>query len=243
MVIGYKHNGKIELKVKFNGVGTYTLTESGTVRYYDLVGQDVITNSYSLDPNDKTSELTITKWNPTSKELEATFQVTLKKTASGGASGGPETLRFTGGELKGKVTQTRKEVSWVNVEAPVIKMGKLVPGVDSLRIHLTNETGQLLLLIPFTGVSKYPYHQKLTGFFYEYEGAVWTSMYEFNPEGESEVEITSWNPDTKQIKGSFRVALKKAYVYLPDKNAVHPVTSGELLNFSGGLFEGEVKPF
>ncbi|GGK65048.1 DUF6252 family protein [Rufibacter glacialis] len=241
-VIGFKQNGRIELKVKFNGVGTYTLAQSGVVSFYELVDGKETASTYSLDANDKTSELIITKWNPATKELEATFQVTLKKAASGGASVGPESLRFTGGEVKGTATMARKGVVWKagNVKSIVLKKG--LQGADSLVIEDENAAGKIWIHLRFSGVRKYGIPQVVMVSYTELDaqGARKGSYYlnHLDPaKSEAEVTITEWNPDTKAMKGTFRFNLKKDYWGTTPPQ--EPVVE-EYLEFSGGEFKGVV---
>jgi hypothetical protein len=241
-VISYRQNGRLEMKVKFRGEGKYSFPETGTVTYFELVGNDVITNTFTVDPADKTSELIVSKWNSETKAVEATFQVTLKKTPSAANPDPKETLQFTGGEVKGTATVARKGMVWKtdNVKSIVLKKG--LNGTDSLVIEDERAGGKLWIHLRFAGVRKYEIPQvvMVTYTALDAQGARQDSYYLNYPDpakSNAEVTITEWNPDTKAMKGTFRFNLKKEYWGTTPQQ--QPIVE-EYLEFSGGEFKGAV---
>lgn len=90
----------IGMKIKFQGVGTYTLTRNQAY-YYSTVGGDVLTSEYKLVP-DATSQLIITAYDAEKKLVEGTFNLSLQKKWSSNVNFAEE-LQLTNGKFKGKV--------------------------------------------------------------------------------------------------------------------------------------------
>ena len=88
------------MKIKFQGVGQYTLTKNQAF-YYSTVGRDVIVNKYKLAPN-PVGQLEITKYDSGKKLIEGNFTLTLKKEWSY-SENNIETLTLSGGRIKGVI--------------------------------------------------------------------------------------------------------------------------------------------
>jgi hypothetical protein len=90
----------IVMKTRFQGPGTYPLTKNQGY-YYTLVGGDVLTSEYILDPT-VDGQLVVSKYDSAKKILEGSFNVLLKKKGSSPESN-PDLLVFTNGKFRGKV--------------------------------------------------------------------------------------------------------------------------------------------
>lgn len=88
------------MKIKFNGTGSYTLTNNQAY-YYSTIGGDVTSSEYKLAPN-TTGQLIISKYNSAEKIIDGTFEVTLKKVRSN-PENNIDTYNFTAGTFRGKI--------------------------------------------------------------------------------------------------------------------------------------------
>ncbi|WP_207435547.1 DUF6252 family protein [Sabulibacter ruber] len=109
-ISGYNENGRIHMGVRFSGVGTYTSPEKFTAYYSLKNSQGQVINTYYTDPKANGSTLVVTEWNPQTKAIKGTFQVTLDKKYSNGseeAAQSPKTITLTGGVFEGTATEVQ----------------------------------------------------------------------------------------------------------------------------------------
>jgi len=90
----------IVMKIKFNGTGSYSLTKDQGL-YYSTVGGDVWTSEYRLAPN-TVGEIVISKYEPTEKLIEGSFEISLKKERSN-PENNIDFYNFTQGTFKGQI--------------------------------------------------------------------------------------------------------------------------------------------
>lgn len=131
---------------------------------------------------------------------------------------------------------------WESEKAPGIWLVKgVLPGVDSLGISGHTQDGKLLMQLDFKGVGTYALPEAGYALFHNLVGGdVSTDGYYLNSDFPGAVvEITEWNPETKEIAGTFQFTLKKVYWGLPE-NATN---AKETLQFTNGEFRGKVEEF
>jgi hypothetical protein len=94
---GFRATGEQNLvfKIRFNGMGNYTL-KGGQASYYTTLGSDAITSNYKLDTT-KTNTVTITGFNMYTNIATGKFQLNFVKTAGGSAFS--NTANFTNGQF------------------------------------------------------------------------------------------------------------------------------------------------
>ena len=90
----------IVMKIKFQGLGQYTLTKNQAY-YYSTVGGDVLMSKYKLAPN-SIGQLVISKYDKDKKSIEGTFDFMLKKDWSY-LENTIDTLNLIDGNFKGKI--------------------------------------------------------------------------------------------------------------------------------------------
>ena len=90
----------IVMKIKFNGIGSYSLIKDQGY-YYSTVGGDVLTSEYKLAPN-IAGQLIISKYDPIEKLIEGNFKMSLKKQRSNPPNN-VDIYNFTQGLFKGKI--------------------------------------------------------------------------------------------------------------------------------------------
>ncbi|GAB2548173.1 hypothetical protein GCM10027189_33560 [Rufibacter soli] len=133
---------------------------------------------------------------------------------------------------------SKKSLVWKSEKAPSILLShNEVTNVDSLTVRLYNLNGQvdgkLTIQVNFKGVGKYRFSKDGMAFYYEsINGTLINDYYLSGTEDYSELRILEWNPQTRAIKGSFQFTLNKS------QNSSPP--SPEILEFTGGTFEGTV---
>ena len=88
------------MKIKFQGIGKYTLIKNQAY-YYTTVGGDVLTSKYKLAPN-SIGQLIVSKYDKDKKSIEGTFDLMLKKDWSY-SENNIDTLNLTDGNFKGKI--------------------------------------------------------------------------------------------------------------------------------------------
>ncbi|RNI29645.1 hypothetical protein EFA69_08790 [Rufibacter immobilis] len=239
-LVAFRQGGKLEMKVRFKGQGKYILSEVGTVNYYKMGGgdEDEVKSTYSVDANDRISELDISKWDAETKAIEGLLQIRLKKAPASGTAYKQENIDFTGELLKGTAvvkkpsqsTGSRKTFTWKPAKAPEIKLLRHSPQVDSLKLSLYHETGTIHVLVDFKGTGKYKAPVAVSGFSYEYENDKIRKVFQVHKV--SEVEITEWDQNTKMIKGTFDITLQRT---------VGPTAADvEVIQFKEGAFEGDI---
>lgn len=87
------------MKIKFNGVGSYSL-KNRQAYYYSTIGGDVLSSEYELGTN--VGEMVITKYEPEGKLLEGTFEMSLTKVRSNPANA-IDTYDFSDGVFTGEI--------------------------------------------------------------------------------------------------------------------------------------------
>ncbi len=219
----YGENGKLTIKMKYTGEWRSPLIETGRVTYQKTTVGSTVPVEYNLLPGRWSSVLQMNMTDFTSQIMKAEFQVSLKKSTSGSSPESPEVLHITNGKLFGHYTvipKVIKEEVWISSKKPIIRYYP-----SSLGIELENAQGELILSLgSFTGVKKYTFPINLFGI-YSTNKTGELSLFDFSPKGECMVEITSWDPVTKKVKGRFNLYL------------VNSITE-EYLNYTGGEFEG-----
>jgi len=90
----------IVMKIKFQGLGQYTLIKNQAY-YYSTVGGDVLTSKYKLAPN-SIGQLIVSKYDKDKKSIEGTFDIMLKNDWSY-SENTIDTLNLTDGNFKGKI--------------------------------------------------------------------------------------------------------------------------------------------
>jgi hypothetical protein len=89
----------IFFKIKLNGTGTYQLSKDQAI-YYTTLGGDVLTTSYSLDP-ETPSYVKITTFNEIHKQVIGEFDISLVQNYPTDQS---HKLAFSEGEFSGVIT-------------------------------------------------------------------------------------------------------------------------------------------
>lgn len=92
----------IVIKIKFEGIGSYTLTKDQGY-YYTTVGGDVLTSEYRLSPN-TVGQIVISKYEETTRSIEGSFEMSLKKERSNPANN-IDIFNFTDGSFRGKINK------------------------------------------------------------------------------------------------------------------------------------------
>jgi hypothetical protein len=92
----------IVIKIKFEGTGSYALTNRQGY-YYSTIGGDVVTSEYKLPPN-ATGQVVISKYEQTRGFIEGSFEMSLKKERSNPDSG-IDIYKFTKGIFKGEISK------------------------------------------------------------------------------------------------------------------------------------------
>ncbi len=91
----------VVMKIKFQGLGTYSLTQKQAY-YYTTVGGDVLVSKYDLTPG-ATGQFVISKYDQEKQVVEGNFDLDLKNTWSYSGQD-TEIVKLTAGKYKGTIT-------------------------------------------------------------------------------------------------------------------------------------------
>jgi hypothetical protein len=99
-IVNRPNDEVIVMRIKFDGTGSYALTHNQGY-YYSTIGGDVLTSEYKLDPNG-IGQFVISRYDPTEKSIEGSFEISLKKERSN-PDNNIDIYNFTEGTFRGRI--------------------------------------------------------------------------------------------------------------------------------------------